>query len=192
MNPFKSFRKWVRSYMLRLEDKDKLTLKDIFLSTLFRLIAKLFKCIINFVSTIRILFDFKRRKILKIFTDFLSSKEKNSIVITYTKNIPESLESTTEPSRVISIISGSFSKGYRLVNESLLQISKDSFFKYYKDLMNILSNVTGSYIIFSPDMDSAKLLVDFNAMKYKTISNFVPKQNNSVEKFVFKNSLKNI
>ena len=192
MNPFKSFRKWVRSYMLRLEDKDKLTLKDVFLSTLFRLIAKLLKCIIYFVSAIKTLFDFKRRRIIKIFTDFLSSKEKDSIVITYTKNIPESLGGITEPSRVISIISGGFPNGYKLVNENLLQISKDSFFKYYKNLMDILSKRTGSYTTFFPDMDSAKLLVDFNAMKYKTISNFSPRQNSSVEKFIIKNSIKNI
>lgn len=192
MNPFKSFRKWVRSYMLLLEDKDELSLKDIFLSNMFRLIAKLLKCISNFVSTIKILFDFKRRRIVKIFTHFLSLRGSESVAITYTKDISESLQSSTELSTVISIISGGFPNGYKLVNENLLQISKDSFFKYYKDLMDILSKRTGFYTIFFPDMDSAKLLVDFNAMKYKTISNFVPKQNNSVEKFVFKNSLKNI
>lgn len=192
MNPFKSFRKWVRSYMLLLEDKDELSLKDILLSNMFRLIAKLLKCISSSVSTIKILFDFKRRMTMKIFTEFLSFKEKESVAITYTKDISGSLQSSTELSTVISIISGGFPNGYKLVNENLLQISKDSFFKYYKDLMDILSKRTGSYTIFFPDMDSAKLLVDFNAMKYKTISNFVPKQNNSVEKFVFKNSLKNI
>lgn len=190
-----SFRSWVRKYMKNLEEKDKLSLKELFLSGLFRLIARTIKVFVSFVSIILTAFDFKRRKILSEFDKFFLNLGKEDLVIIYVdkkenEKIPSILSQFENPKNVLFIFKDEQHNKQIYAEDRLIEISNDLFFKYYSELKTFLMKSKGFFITLTPDIKGAELLVDLNALKYTTIS-FLSENESNLAKFIMKNSLRN-
>jgi hypothetical protein len=175
--------------MKALEEKEKLSLQDILLSGFFRLIAKTIKVFLNLAFVIRRVLDFRRRKILKDFDKFFSQTNKQDFVVIYAKSRKDENISTLANS-IILILNEEKYRECEFVEDNLLRISSNLFFKYYEELKPFLSTQKGSLLILSPDINSAQLLVDLNAMKYMTTASF-SKHESNIAKFVMRNSIKN-
>lgn len=190
-----SFRSWVRKYMKTLEEKDKLSFKDLFLSGLFRLIAKTIKSFVFFVFTILTAFDFKRRKVLSEFDKYFLNLGKEDLVILYVdkkenERIHTIFSQVENPKNVLLIFKDGQHNKKIYVEDSTIEVSSDLFFKYYNELKTFLMKSKGFFITLIPDIKGAELLVELNALGYTTIS-FLSENENNLAKFIMKNSIRN-
>ena len=171
MKLLKSFRKWVRKYMSFLETKDSLSVLDIILSSLFKLIANILKLLKGIILLTKTSLDYRTKKDLNVVKEFLGNEEKEQVCFVYAPQIRDAERSkeyqTSDCSKTILLVENAPS--LKILPSRELMIPSKLFLKYFTEIRKLLINRHGKVLFLEASMENIYLLSEFNSMNFKTI-----------------------